>query len=64
MPADLDQFGGDNSHGAIVGRKGLVELSHHASDGRAFLYQVYQESGIGQIQGRLDPGNAGSDYHY
>jgi hypothetical protein len=24
MPADLDQFGRDNSHGAVVGGKGLV----------------------------------------
>ena len=24
MPADLDQFRGDNSHGAIIGGEGLV----------------------------------------
>ena len=24
VPADLDQFGGDNSHGTIIGGKGLV----------------------------------------
>ena len=33
MPADLDQFGRDNSHGAVIGRKGLVQLAHHAADG-------------------------------
>ena len=24
MPADLDQFGRDNSHGTVIGGKGLV----------------------------------------
>jgi len=24
VPVDLDQFGGDDSHGAVVGGKGLV----------------------------------------
>ena len=32
MPADLDQFGGDNSHGAVVGGKGLVQLGHGPAD--------------------------------
>ena len=26
MPADLDQFGGDNSHGTIIGGKRFVQL--------------------------------------
>jgi hypothetical protein len=26
MPADLDQFGRDDSHGAFVGGEGLVNL--------------------------------------
>ena len=34
VPADLDQFGGDDSHGTVVRWKGLVELSHNAADGR------------------------------
>ena len=34
VPADLDQFGCKNSHGAVVGRVGLVQLSHMAADGR------------------------------
>jgi hypothetical protein len=28
MPADLDQFGRDNSHTAVIGGEGLIELSH------------------------------------
>jgi hypothetical protein len=34
MPAELDQFRGDNSHGTVVGGKGLVQFTHHPADGR------------------------------
>jgi hypothetical protein len=32
MPADLDQFGRDDSHGAVVGGEGLVQLGHGPPD--------------------------------
>jgi hypothetical protein len=34
MPADLDQFGSEYSHGAVIGGIGLIELGHMAADGR------------------------------
>ena len=34
MPADLDQFGREYSHGAVIGGVGLVKLSHMAANGR------------------------------
>jgi len=34
VPADLDQFGREYSHRAVVGGEGLIELSHMAADGR------------------------------
>ena len=37
MPADLDQFGRDNSHGTVIGGKGLVQLGHDSADSRIFL---------------------------
>ena len=40
MPADLDQFGCEYSHAAVVGRKGLVQLGHVAAYGRRSLDQV------------------------
>ena len=40
MPADLDQLGRDNSHGAVVGGKGLVQLGHDPADSRALLQQI------------------------
>jgi len=55
MPADLDQFGGDDSHGAVIGGKGLVQLSHGPADGRGFLEKVDIISGIRQIKGGLHP---------
>ena len=38
VPADLDQFGRDNSHGTVIGRESLVELSHNPADGGGFLH--------------------------
>ena len=40
MPADLDQFGRDDSHGAVVGGKGLVQLGHGTPDGWALFQKV------------------------
>ena len=34
MPADLDQFGCEYSHGAVIGGKGLVQLGHMAANAR------------------------------
>ena len=33
VPADLDQFGREYSHGAVIGGIGLVELGHVATKG-------------------------------
>jgi hypothetical protein len=64
VPADLDQLGRDNSHGAVIGGKGLVDLRHGAADGRALLHQVHKIPRIGQIQRGLHPGNAAADNHH
>jgi hypothetical protein len=34
VPADLDQFGSEYSHGAVISWIGLVKLGHMAADGR------------------------------
>src|SRR4030042_1552828 len=41
MPADLDQFGREDSHGAVIGRESLVKLGHMAPDARCLFDQVY-----------------------
>jgi hypothetical protein len=58
VPADLDQFRRDYSHGTIIGRKGFVQLGHDAADGRGFFNEMNIKSRISQIQSRLHPGNS------
>jgi hypothetical protein len=64
MPADLDQFGRDDSHGAVVGGKGLVQLGHDAPDrGRSFQ-EIDKKARVGKIKCRLHASDAATDYHY
>jgi hypothetical protein len=64
MPADLDQFGRNNSHGAVIGWKSLVQLRHNATDSRRLFNQMNIKAGIGEIQCGLHTGNAGTHYQY
>ena len=63
MPADLDQFGCEYSDGAVVGRKGLVELGHMAANGRRLVYQVDLETSRGKIERGLDTADPSTDHH-
>lgn len=47
VPADLDQLGGDDSHGTLIGRKGFVQLCHDSTDSRGPLHQVDIKSRVG-----------------
>jgi hypothetical protein len=40
VPADLDQFGRDNSHGTVIGGEGFVQFTHNPTYGRTFFDQV------------------------
>ena len=62
MPADLDQFWRDDSHGTVVGGESLVKLRHHPANGRGSFQEMNRVTGISQIQGGLHPGNAPSYY--
>jgi hypothetical protein len=61
MPADLDEDGGDDSHRAVIGGEGLVQLGHDPANGRGFLKQVDVVSGIGQVQRGLHAGDTAAD---
>ena len=61
MPADLDQFGGQNSHRAVIGGKGLVQLGHMAPDARGFLHQINPKTRRGQIQRGLNTADPSTD---
>ncbi len=41
VPADLDQLGGDDSHGAFVGGKSFIQLGHAAANGRTFFQKMH-----------------------
>ncbi len=64
MPADLDQFGRQNSHGAVIGGKGLVKLGHMATNARCFLYQVNLKTGRGKIKRGLNTADPSTHNHY
>ncbi|OPX99546.1 MAG: hypothetical protein A4E58_00258 [Syntrophorhabdus sp. PtaB.Bin006] len=63
MPADLDQFGCEYSHGAVIGRKGLVELGHMAAYARGLFHQVHLETGGGKIERGLDAADPSANNH-
>jgi hypothetical protein len=50
MPADLDQFGRDHSHGTIICGEGLIQLGHHTSYGWRPFHQIYIIAGVGCIE--------------
>jgi len=61
MVGQFRQFRAHHARRAVVGRKGLVELSHDAAHIRLFFHQMHFKAGIGDIQGGLDPCNAAAD---
>jgi hypothetical protein len=61
MPADLDQYRGDNSHRTIIGGECFVQLGHDPADGRRFFEKVYIVSRVCQIQRTLHAGNPTAD---
>ena len=57
MPADLDQFGRENSGRTLISRKGLVELCHVSTNGRGLLDKIDLKSGRREIEGGLNTAN-------
>jgi hypothetical protein len=64
MPADLDQFGSEYSHGAVIGGKGLVKLGHMAPNARRFLNQVNLKTSSSKIERGLDTADPSANNHY
>lgn len=63
MPADLDQFRRENSHGAIIGGKGLVQLSHVAADTRSLFHHIHLEPCRGKVKGGLNTADPSANHH-
>jgi hypothetical protein len=62
MPADLDQLGRDDSHGAVVGGKGLVQLRHDSADGGGPFHEINVVARVCQVKRRLHAGDAAADH--
>jgi len=54
MSPHLDELGGKYACRTIIGRKGLVQLSHNTADADVIFDKVYLHSGIRKVQRRLD----------
>ena len=63
MPADLDQFRCENSHRAVIGREGLVELGHVAANTRCLFYKVDLKPCGGEVKRSLNAADAAADDH-
>ncbi len=63
MPADLDQFGRKYSDGAVIGRKGLVELGHVAANSRRLVDQVNLKARTSKIEGGLNTTDPSTHNH-
>jgi hypothetical protein len=64
MSTDIQHLGRQDSDGAVVGGKSLVQLGHLTADTGELFHQVDLYPHIGKVQRRLDAGNAATDYEY
>ena len=58
MTPAFHQLRGENTHGTIIGGKGLVQLRHAPADGGGLFHQADMKTGVGQIQCGLGTGNS------
>jgi hypothetical protein len=61
MSTDIQHFGRQNSDGAIVSGKGLVQLRHNPTDAGSALHQMDLDAHVAQIQCGLNASNAATD---
>ncbi len=61
VSAALHQFRGEDTHGTVIGGKGLVQLGHHPADGRGGFHEVDVVPRFRQIKGGLNSGNSSPD---
>jgi len=64
MPADLDQLWSEYSHATVIGRKGLVQLRHVATNTWRFFNQVDLKPGRGKIKRGLNAADSSANNHY
>jgi hypothetical protein len=61
VSADLNKPGGLRAHGTIVCGKCLVELRHHAADGRLVIGKIHLDAALRQVKGSLHAADSTAD---
>jgi hypothetical protein len=61
MPTDIHQLGRENSEGAVICGKGLVQLRHFSADAGQPLNKMNLETHFGQVQRGLHACNASAN---
>jgi hypothetical protein len=61
MSTDIQQLWRENSDGAIVGWKSLVQLGHLSADAGQLFDHVHLDAHLGQVQGSLNTGDSTAD---
>ena len=64
MTPHFHKLRGEDAGRAVIGGKSLVELGHDAADADPVLHEVHFHTGICEVQGRLNTGDARPDDHY
>jgi hypothetical protein len=64
MSTDIHQLRRQDSEGAIIRRKGLVQLGHFSANAGQTFHQVHFESHFSEIQGSLNARYATTYYKY
>jgi hypothetical protein len=62
MPTDIQQLRRENSYGAVIGGKSLVQLGHFAAYAGVLFHQVDLDSHLTEIQGSLHACYSTTDY--
>jgi hypothetical protein len=62
MSTDIQQLRRENSYGAVIGGKGLVQLGHFAADAGVLFHQVDLDSHLTEIQSSLHACYSTADY--
>ncbi len=61
MASALDHLGRQDTHRAIVGREGLVQLGHATTNAGSLLHKVDLKAHVGQVNRSLDTGYPATD---
>jgi len=61
MPTDIQQLWRENSYGAVIGRKGLVQLRHLTADAGILFNKMNLDSHVAQVQCGLHTGYSTAD---